>query len=199
MDVNGDLDLLGNTLKNFALEELTTWPEKPKVGTFIFKHKRVYICVNIGMGIPVWLPISSELYTHIHNQNFAEMVWEIEHELSATTCIVQISDGSGFAIEPDSIEFLYNKCFITFSEPQVGRAVLIHGSTEGIARAPVAWEQVFDSESLWVITHNLGYAPIIRAFSGQMEVQPLVTVHSADLKTTTLTFSSPITGRVRCV
>lgn len=199
MDVNGDLDLLGNTLKNFALEELTAWPEKPKTGTFIFKHKRVYICVNIATEVPVWLPISSELYTHIHNQNFTDTVWEIDHELSATTCIVQVSDGQGFAIEPDSIEFLYNKCIITFAEPQLGRAVLVHGSTEGIPREPVAWQQVFEESQLWVVTHNLGYLPIVRAFSGQMEVQPLAVVHSDDLKTTTLTFSSPISGRVRCV
>lgn len=199
MDVNGDLDLQGNMLKNFAFEEIHAWPEQPRVGTFIFKDKRLYVCVNLATAVPVWLPISSELYTHIHNQNFTADEWEIEHELSTTTCIVQVSDANGFAIEPDSIEFLYNKCIIRFYEPQVGRAILVHGSTEGIPRAPIAWQQTFDNSELWVVTHNLGYIPVVRAFSGQMEVQPLVVLHSDDMKTTTLTFSSPITGRVRCV
>lgn len=199
MKVNGSLDLQGNFLSNFALAEVFQWPEEPKVGTFIFKDKRIYVCINIETDIPVWLPMSNELSTYVHDEPQAASVWHIEHDLATSSCIVQIMNGENFSIEPDSVEFLYNHCVISFAEPQAGRAVLVHGATEGIARQPVAFQQVFEEAALWVVQHNLGYPPVVRAFSGMMEIQPLMVVHSEDMKSTALTFSSPVSGRVRCV
>lgn len=50
----------------------------------------------------------------------------------------------------------------------------------------------------WVIDHNLGYYPIVRAFSGGIEVQP-VGITFISLNRVVLTFSSPIQGVVRVV
>lgn len=200
MRVNGDLNLMGNFLLNFALEQINKWPKEPRVGTFIFKDQRIYLCINIDTDVPVWLPVSTELHTHVHEQMNSDVEWEIEHNLACTTCLVQISDGAGFAVEPDEIEFNYNRVTVRFAEPMAGRAVLVHGATEGIPRMPVAWQQAFsEASAIWVVTHGLGYAPIVRAFSGQMEVQPISVVHSEDLRSTVLTFASPISGRVRCI
>lgn len=199
MKMNGDLDLQGNFLLNVSFKQVDKWPEEPRVGSFIFKDQRIFLCVSLEGDVPAWLPFSTELHTHVHDQNQSETVWEVPHNLACTTCSVQVSDSAGFAVEPDEIEFEYNFVRITFAETQAGRVVLVHGATEGIPRMPVAWQQVFEESAVWVVTHNLGYAPIVRAFSGQMEVQPHSIVHSEDLKTTVLSFSSPINGRVRCL
>lgn len=198
MNLNGNLDLLGGFIKNFALEPVSSWPLTPKVGTFIFKDNRVYICLSVG-DVPTWLPVSGHLNTYVHTQSVANNVWVIEHELNATECIVQILDGSNQAITPDGIEYEFNKCTVRFSTLQAGKAVVVTGSREGLARPLVAYEQTFENQQIWVVNHNLGYAPIIRAFVGTSEVSPDSITHSADNLTTTLTFGQAISGRVRCI
>lgn len=199
MQINGDLDLLGNTLKNFALEPIDAWPLEPKPGTFIFKGSRIYICLEIESGVPVWLPMSNVLQTHIHDQFVAASVWEIDHKLQTAGCIVQVLSGDNKAIMEDEVEFSFNHATIRFSEPQAGRAILIMGSTEGLPRPTVAYEQVFANEQIWVINHNLGYLPLVRCFAGNMEIQPTSIVHNDAMTMATATFSSPMSGRARCV
>lgn len=199
MQINGSLDLLGNVLKNFALEPIDAWPLEPKVGTFIFLNKRIYICLAIGDGVPVWLPMSTELQTHVHDQFQAASVWEIDHELQTAGCIVQILSGDNKAIMTDEIEFSFNHATIRFAEPQAGRAILVMGATEGIPRPLIAYEQPFTNEQVWVINHQLGYHPIVRCFVGNMEVQPSSLVHNEEMTMATATFNSPVTGRARCV
>lgn len=200
MKINGNLDLQGNFLRNVTLEPLTSWPDDPKVGSFIFKDKRIYICLSIGEAIPVWLPISTELHTHVHDQFQARSEWVIEHNLQTQTAIVQVFNSDNKVIEADDIEQAFNVVVVRFAEPQAGRVVLVFGATQGIERIPDSYQQAFpEASNIWVVTHNLGYAPIVRAFSGQLELQPHAIVHSEDQKTTTLTFSSPVAGRVRCV
>lgn len=200
MKINGHLDLQGNMLRNVTLEPLTSWPAEPKPGSFLFKDKRVYVCLSIEEAIPVWLPMSNELQTHVHDQFNAATEWVIDHQLQAAGCILQVLNSDNHAIEYDEAEFVFNQAIVRFAEPQSGRAILVHGATEGIPRLPVAHQQTFPEESvIWVVNHNLGYEPIIRAFSGQMEIQPYAIAHSEDGKTATLTFSSPVSGRVRCV
>ena len=200
MKINGHLDLQGNMLRNVTLEPLTSWPDEPKPGSFIFKDKRVYICLSTEEAVPVWLPMSNELQTHVHDQFQAESVWVIDHHLQVSGCILQVLNSDNHAIEFDEAEFVLNQATVRFAEPQSGRAILVHGATEGIPRNPVAHQQIYSEPSeVWVVNHNLGYEPIIRAFSGQMEVQPYSIVHSEDAKTAMLTFSSPVSGRVRCI
>lgn len=199
MKVNGTLDLMGNYLKNLALEPVDTWPLEPKPGTFIFKGKRIYICLEIQDGVPVWLPMSNELHTHVHDQFVASTSWVIEHNLQTAGCIVQVLSGDNRAIEFDEVDFAFNKATITFAEPQAGRAILVMGATEGLARPSVAFEQDFTNSSTWVVNHMLGYPPIVRAYVGSMEVQPATVNHNETFSQTILTFNSPLTGKVRCI
>ncbi|MNQ37448.1 hypothetical protein D3C85_509890 [compost metagenome] len=199
MQINGNLDLMGNYLKNLALEPVESWPLEPKPGTFIFKGKRIFVCLEISDGVPVWLPMSSELQTHVHDQFVASTTWEIDHQLQTAGCIVQVLSGDNKAIMEDEVEFSFNHATIRFSEPQAGRAILIMGATEGIPRPQVAYEQVFTNEQVWVINHQLGYLPVIRCFVGNMEVQPTSIVHNDEMTMATVTFNSPISGRARCV
>lgn len=199
MQINGVLDLMGNTLKNVALEPVESWPLDPKPGTFIFKSKRIYVCLEINDGVPVWLPMSTELHTHVHDQFVASTTWEIDHSLQTAGCIVQVLSGDNKAIEFDEVDFAFNHATIHFAEPQAGRAILIMGATEGIPRPPVAYEQTFTEQQVWVINHNLGYPPIVRCFLGAMEVQPVTLVHDENFTQSIASFNSPVTGRARCV
>lgn len=199
MQINGNLDLMGNVLKNVALEPVESWPLEPKPGSFIFKSKRIFICLEIVDGVPVWLPMSTELQTHVHDQFVASSTWEIDHSLQTAGCIVQVLSGDNKAIEFDEVDFLFNHATIHFAEPQAGRAILVMGSTEGIPRPPVAYEQTFTEQQVWVVNHQLGYLPIIRCFVGAMEIQPSSIVHDENMLFATVSFNSPMTGRVRCV
>jgi hypothetical protein len=198
MIINGSMSVLG-FMKEVSFEPVTEWPAVPKPGTFIFKPPRVYICLEINDGVPAWLPMSSDLQTHVHDQFVASDEWLVEHSLNTTGCIVQILSGDGKAITPDDVQFAYNKVTVKFAVPQAGKCILVMGAQEGLPRPQVAYEQVFTDQQVWVVTHNLGYEPIIRAFVGNMEVQPVSIVHSEDKLTTTLSFNSPLSGRVRCI
>lgn len=199
MKINGTLDMMGGYIKNFALDPVETWPAEPRPGTFIFKPPRVYVCLEIEDGIPVWLPISNELQTKIHDQFVASDEWVIEHSLNTTGCIVQVLSGDNKAILYDEIEYLYNKVIVRFALPQAGRAILVMGATEGIQRPQVAYEQNYVESDVWHVSHGLGYPPIIRCFVGTMELQPMNIVHAEDFMSSTVSFSKPVTGKVRCV
>lgn len=199
MRINGNLDLMGNTLKNFGIEPVETWPAEPKPGTFIFKGSRIFICLEVQDGVPVWLPMSTDLQMYIHDQFVAATVWEIDHTLQTAGCIVQVLSGDNKAIQVDEIDFLFNHATIKFAMPQAGRAILIMGSTEGLTRPVTAYEQAFTNEQVWVINHQLGYLPIVRCFVGNAEIQPVSIVHSDDMTTATATFNSPVSGKARCI
>lgn len=199
MKINGHFDLQGNFLKNVTLEPVESWPSEPKPGTFIFMNRRIFICLEIANGVPAWLPMSTELQTHVHDQFVASATWEIDHALQTAGCIVQVVSGDNKAIEFDEVDFKFNHATISFAQPQAGRAILIMGATEGLPRAQVAYEQNFQDQQVWVINHQLGYTPIIRCFVGNMEIQPVTLVHSEDMLSATATFNSPVTGKARCI
>lgn len=199
MKINGSFDLQGNLLKNVTLEPVESWPLEPKVGSFIFKDKRIYLCLDIANDVPAWLPMSAELQTHIHDQFVASTVWEIDHSLETAGCIVQVLSGDNKAIGFDEVDFSFNHAKIHFAVPQAGRAILVMGSTEGIPRPVVAYEQTFTDEQVWVVNHQLGYMPVVRCFIGAMEVQPDTLVHNEEMTQAIASFSSPVTGRARCV
>lgn len=199
MNINGHLDLQGNLLKNVTLEPVETWPSEPKMGSLIFKDKRIYICLGLEDGTPVWLPMSNELNTFKYDQIVASDTWVINHKLETSSCIVQLLNTDNRAIESDEIVFGFNQVTVRFAEPQAGRAVLVIGSTEGLQRPLVAYEQAFTNSQQWVVNHLLGYDPIIRCFVGSAEVQPQAIYHAEDHSKSTVVFNSPVTGKARCI
>lgn len=199
MKVLGNMDLVQNLIQNPVLESVANFPANPKAGQIIFKEKRVLLCVELDSGIPIWAPLTNELNTHIHNQSLASTTWTINHSLETASAFVQILNGSNQHIVPDDISQIYNQTIITFTEAQAGKAILMLGSTEGHPRANIAYEQTFsESSTTWVVTHGLGYNPIIRVFIGNAEVQPLSVSHDT-VNQTTVTFTNPQTGKVRCI
>lgn len=199
MDVHGDLNMLGNFVKNFALEPVVNFPSVPRIGTFIFKDKRVMICLDLGSGTPVWVPLTAQLNTHIHDQPVAATTWVINHDLNSSNTLVQIIGADGKHITADEIVQTFETTTITFLTAQAGRAVLMLGQEDGYSRPDYAYTQTFsEASTTWVVNHVLGRNPAMRVFIGNAEVQPLSIVHD-DLNTTTITFSTPQTGIVRAI
>jgi hypothetical protein len=198
MKHNGNIDLQHNLLKNFRLEAVENFPADPKAGSFIFKDKRVMVCVELDAGLPIWFPLTAQRDTFKHTQSVAATTWIINHDLNVSTTVANIIGVDGKHVIPDEITQTYNQTIVTFLEPQAGRAILVSGQEDGYDPAPTAFEQSFTNLSTWVVNHMLGEEPVIRVFIANNEVQPLSIVHNSTNQTT-VTFSTPRTGKVRCI
>lgn len=203
MQVKGNLNMLGNLLQNVNLEAVTGWPaEDPGVGRLLFRQEndvyRLYISGGLESGLRIWIPLSQEMSMHVHDQSAASTTWTIPHDLNIAGCILQVQNTSNEVIMYDAAEFLFNQATVTFSVPQAGRAILIAGSTEGVARPVFSYENDYTNQATWTVNHSLGYEPIIRVYVNGHEVLPLSVTHT-DENTAVVQFSSPQTGTVKCI
>lgn len=198
MKHNGNINLQNNLLQNARLEHVENFPAEPGVGSLIFKDKRVMICVELEAGLPFWLPLTAQRDTFKHTQSVASATWTIDHDLNVANTIVNIIGVDGKHVNADEITQTYNQTVITFIEPIAGRAILVSGQEDGYDPQPTSFEQSFTNSTTWVVNHMLGEEPIIRVFIENHEVQPLSIVHNS-ANQTTVTFSTPRTGKVRCI
>lgn len=198
MKHHGSIDLQHNELRNVTLEPAANFPLVPKLGSFLFKDKRVLICVE-ETGLPVWVPLTQTLNTVQHAQAVATDTWTIPHQLNSADVMVQVFDQDGKVIIPDNIDCSkVNETTVTFSSAQGGRAILMLGDINGTPRQTTTYEQTFNSVDTVVVTHGIGTEPAIRVFVGGQEVQPASIVHNSNVQTT-VTFNNPQSGIVRCL
>lgn len=201
MKVHGNVDMQQNQLLQPALSVESTFPANPVPGRLLFMNKILYICVEISAGTPVWIPLTSELNSVQHAQTTAAKVWTITHNLKTTTPAVFVYDGaSNASVIPDTIETVdVNTVRITFANDMAGRAVVMIGNLNGVARQEVAYMHYQTTPSAtWDVVHSLGRNPIVRVFIGQNEVQPASITHNS-VNEVTITFSTPQVGTVRCI
>jgi hypothetical protein len=200
MKVHGNIDLLQNQIQQCSLQQETDFPSSPVVGRILFKNKIVYICVDLGGGTPVWVPLTREIETYIHTQSSPASTWNIEHNLNAGTVNVQVYNTSDQMVIPNEITIVDNNNInINFGTSTAGRAIIIVGSQDGNLRPNYSYIHYQTTlSSTWTVLHGLGYNPIVRVFIGQNEVQPLSIVHNSNSQLT-ITFSSPQTGQARCI
>jgi len=195
----GDIDLSYNTLKNAVVETVSGFPPIPLPGQIIFKNKVLYICAEITGGLPVWIPMSGEIDSFIYAQSTPAITWTIAHNLHSSTVFVQIYDTSNRMIIPEDVDTSQlNVTVVTFATAQSGRAVVMLGSLSGMPKELVAWSGTFTDSTTWVVNHGLGYNPLVKVYIGNYEVQPFSIVHNSTT-ISTVTFSSPQSGQVRCV
>ena len=195
----GNIDLNFNLLQNAVLPADSDFPANPVAGTILFKNKKMYICTEIAADLPVWVPLTQELNTHVHTQSSAATAWTITHNLNTATAFVQIYDTNGQMLFPDYIDdSVFNQVTVMFSSAQAGKAVVMLGSTSGSPRSLVAFSDTFTNSNVWVVTHGLGYFPEISVYVAGNLVQPVSIVNDSTTQTT-ITFSSSQTGEVRCV
>lgn len=195
MKFYGDANLQTNELQNAVIPLDTAFPPSPKVGALSFVDKILYICVDTTNNLPVWVPLTREITQYVHRQNTAATTWTINHNLNSSYVQVQVFDTSNRMIIPDEIEITaINQVVVTVSAAIEGRAVLVTGHYDGNLKPAYTYTHYQDSaSSTWVITHNLGYNPIVRVFVGNQEVQPASIVFD-DLNQVTVTFSSAYVG-----
>ena len=200
MKFYGHANLQQNELQNAVLPIETAFPSLPKVGQVAFVNSTVYICVNLANNLPVWVPMTREITAYTHDQNSAATIWTIAHNLNTTSVQTQIFDSLARVIIPDEIEILSpNVVQVTIGTPAIGRAVVITGHFDGTVKPTYAYTYYQSTaDTTWVITHNLGYNPIVRVFIGNQEVQPVSITHDSTNQVT-ITFSTAQVGYARLI
>jgi hypothetical protein len=201
MKFHGDINLNDNEMQQMVMQLETNFPSSPIVGRMVYKGSRLYICVEINNGLPTWVPLTNEINTHTHVQTPSATSWNIEHNLQTNTPLVQVYEAvTGSQVIPDEITVIdSNNVTVSFGASVEGRATVMHGNITGAAKPTIAYEHYQTSSSTtWVITHGLGYEPIVRVFVGNQEVQPDSIVHDS-LNQVTITFSSAQTGFARLI
>jgi hypothetical protein len=196
----GHINFNNNQAQKMALEMETDFPATPVVGRILFKDKRVYICVDI-VGTPVWVPLTTEIDTYTYRGNVvtASATWTITHNLNTVYPLVQVYDLNHIMIHPNEVTIVDNNtAIITFTVPQAGVAVLMHGSDlYGSPKIHQAFEYYQTSLSTtWTIPHDLGYYPVVRVFIGNTEVLPDTITHTS-LFQTVITFTTAQLGIAR--
>lgn len=198
MKVGGNIDMQQNVLQNVTLQEYTQFPKTPKVGSFGIINKRVMVCLDAD-GNPLWLPLSQEINTHIHDQEEASDTWVIEHNLGSAITFVQIFDENNRVLYADEIDnSVKDTCVISFATPIVGKAVLMLGSFIGTPKPDVQYTKSFTQNATWTVNHGLGYFPVIRCIKDGFEIQPASIQHT-DTTTAVVTWNSPQAGKVIAV
>lgn len=135
MKFYGNANLQKNQLQNPALEEVSTFPANPVVGSLILKSNTVYICVNV-QDYPVWVPLAREIESYIHVQSESTATWTINHDLNSDLVSIQVYNTDNKMVIPSEIEIMsITSATVTLSAPMTGRAIVSSGSVEG-ARAP---------------------------------------------------------------
>lgn len=201
MKFYGNADLQNNFAQQLRFDVEASFPTDTSrmLGRVIFKDKRLYICIDIGNDLPVWVPLTNELNTYVHEQTTPSATWTITHNLDTTAPLVQIYYNGSLIIPDEVTSISNNACTVTFGAAIAGRAVLMYGDIDGAPKSQYAFTFVQTTLSdTWTINHNLGYNPIVRVFIGQYEVQP-ATISFPTLNQTVITFNTPQTGTARLI
>ena len=218
MEIYGDLDFkeVGHLIA--AALQLESPEQFPDVtagfasgailqGRLTFFNSRVWIAVEITDGVATWIPLTNEINAYIHTQATEATTWTINHNLQSGTPVVQIYDEENLMVIPDEIEpTSSNTVVATFNAAVTGRAIVLSGDFDGVSKADNPQFYAFEHEQTtaadtWVISHGLGYYPLVRVFTGgspDEEILPASVVHNSTAQVT-IKFSSARTGRVRLV
>ena len=56
----GHIDMNRNELQNaiIVFADDTNFPDTTKIGQMCFKNRILYVCIDLGGGIPVWVPLN---------------------------------------------------------------------------------------------------------------------------------------------
>lgn len=198
MDIYGNLNLNNNALMQAVFAPEEDWPNSPTPGRFLFRNKRLFFCVELDNGLPVWMPLSQEISLYVHTQTEPSTAWSINHGFGISTVIIQILDATNKSISPDYIDLSsQDLAQVMFSAPQTGKAVVMAGALSGTAKVGVAYSQDFEESDTWVVAHGLGYYPEISVYINNRMVQPLSITHDSTVQAT-VRFTTLQTGTVRC-
>ena len=198
MKFYGDVDVGDNSIFNVVINDDGAFQSTPKVGRLTFNGRRLYICADIISGLPIWVPLTNEITTHVTNIEAPALTWTLTHNLATAAPIVQIYDEFQKTVIPDDMEILdSNTVKVTFSRLMAGMAVCVFGNAEGVSRPRNSYTATIATPTVEAtVQHNLGYNPAITVYSGGVMIIPSSITHNS-LFSTTIAFTDPITGSVR--
>lgn len=199
----GDIDLLGNRLLTPSIEGEPSRPTTGvRLGRLCFSGGVLAIAVEVASGVPtVWVPLTNEVTTHVHEQADPSDRWVVEHGLATEAVIATAYDGSGAEFVPDAVRVLGpNALEVVTSGPVSGRALVIasSGTGDGLRATPSKRHVQSVPSDVWTIRHRLGEDPVVQVISGGKVVIPAYVRH-LDPSTVEIGFDSPATGEARCV
>lgn len=189
-----------NYIQQAAMESELAFPANPVIGRIAFINKAVWICADIQDGLPIWVPLTNTISLAVHVQDVAATTWTFNHDLNTTFVIAMVYDGNNQMVIPDEITIV-NAGTVTasFGVPAAGKMVLVSGNLDGIKPPTYALEYTQTSPAtVWTINHNLGYAPIVRVFISNLEVQPYSIEHTS-LNTVVITFTTAQMGVAKLI
>jgi len=203
MDFHGHINLQENQMRKLAFGAETDFPSSPVVGRMVFKGFTLYMCVALNGVLPIWIPVTNTINTYKHTQAVASASWVIEHKLTAEYPVVQVYDENNQLAIPDTVTSTgEQEITITFGAAFTGKAIILSSDeipADGVgilSPDAVAYAKSFTAEATIVVKHNLGYYPILRAYIGGDEVQPVSVIHDSIFQLT-VTFGSAQTGVLR--
>jgi hypothetical protein len=199
MLVLGNVDMQNNYISNVVVSDEGQMPADAKSGRLAFNNKRLYVCIDVVNGIPIWIPLTSELNTVTKIVPTASSTWVFVHNLNSVTPVFQVYDDQQRAIQPDSITIdNNNQATIRFGSPVAGTVVGIFGDVKGTEKLPQSYETAVSSPVLdIVVQHNLGYTPTVTVVTTSGEVMlPKSIVHTS-LFASYIEFTSPFSGLIR--
>lgn len=198
----GNINFQQNLAQQVAFEVESGFPSIPVVGRILFTNKRLYICIDLNSGTPIWIPLTNEVNTFSFQQSPAASTWTIAHNLGTTNPMVQVYSNTvpPKMLIPDEVNIVdSNNLTVTFGSAQDGIAVLMYGDIDGGPKSQYAYTYYQTSASTtWTVNHNLGYNPIVRVFVGTEEVQP-ATVTFPDVNNAIITFATAQMGVARFI
>lgn len=126
MDIHGNINLKQNKMKQMVFQTETNFPSVPIIGRVVFKSQKLYMCVAINIGVPVWLPLTNKIDTYVHTQASTAQTWTITHNLNTTIPVLQIYDENDKMIIPNQVTPTSNNVMsVTLSAPMSGKAVVL--------------------------------------------------------------------------
>ena len=212
MNIYGNLDfkevgqLIAAAIKP---EEVADFPtgNSIKQGRLAFFSGRAWIATEIISGVVTWVPITNEITSYVHTQDVANSTWTIDHNLYSGTPVVAVYDDAGYQLIPNEVQpTTINQVVISFGVAMTGRAVILSGDIDGVNKSDNPQQFSFmhtqsTAATTWVITHALGYYPIVRVFTNDTppnEILPQGVTHNSTMQLT-ITFSSARAGTARLV
>ena len=203
MDFHGHINLQENQMRKLAFDSETDFPVVPVVGRLVFKGYVLYMCVALNGALPIWIPVTNTINTYKHTQAVASASWVIEHKLTANYPVVQVYDENNQLAIPDTVTSTgEQEITITFGTAITGKAIILSSDeipADGVgilSPDAVSYAKSFTAEATIVVKHKLGYYPILRAYIGGDEVQPVSVIHDSIFQLT-VTFGSAQTGVLR--
>ena len=199
MLVLGNVDMNNSYISNVVVSDEGQMPVDAKAGRLAFNNKRLFVCIEITNGIPIWIPLTSELNTSTKIVTVPSDTWVFIHNLNSTTPILQIYDATQKVIQPDSITIdSNNQATIRFGTAVAGTVVGIFGDVKGTEKMSQYYETTIAAPVLdIVVQHNLGFNPTVTVVNTDGQVMLPKSIIHTSLFSSYIQFETPFTGNVR--